>query len=67
MELSSTFKEDVLANALALGIMIAYVTCRDICKRVSHSTCKYNQDSGLIFALPTWREREEGEGDDGLV
>ena len=67
MELTPTMQEDLVSNLL-LGLgMVAYFGLRDLCKRISHSTCKYNQDSGLIFALPTWHRENEEEADDGLV
>ena len=64
MELSETFKEDLVSNLL-LGLgMVAYFGFRDICKRISHSDCRYGEN-GLIFSLPTWHgQREE---DDEIV
>jgi hypothetical protein len=66
MELSETFKEDIVSNLL-LGLgMIAYFGLRDLCKRISHSDCRYGE-TGLIFSLPTWHRDRDDENGDGLV
>jgi len=60
MEISSTMKEDMIANALLGAGILLYYTLRDLCKRVSHSDCSYdNEHGGLKIKLPTWRESEE--------
>jgi hypothetical protein len=65
MEWTPTLQEDVISNLL-LGLgMVAYFGLRDLCKRVSHSTCKYNGENGLIFALPTWRKDDDDDDEEG--
>jgi len=65
MDVSETFKEDLVSNLL-LGLgMIAYFGLRDLCKRISHSDCRYGE-TGLIFSLSTWHERDDDD-DPGLV
>lgn len=55
--ISETLAEDLIANSI-LGLSIVIVICmRDLCKRVSHSDCAY--DNGLKIKLPTWREEKE--------
>ena len=61
MEISQTMSEDLVSNLL-LGIgLVGYFFLRDICKRISHSDCRYEKETGLRFKLPTWREQEEPE------
>ena len=66
MVLSDTMIEDLVSNAvLALG-MVVVMCCRDLCKRVAHSECLYDQaDGGLRVKLPTWRG--DPENDDATV
>ena len=55
MNISDTMWEDLVSNGI-LGIgMVLYFCCRDLCKRVAHSDCYYDEH-GLKFKLPTWRE-----------
>lgn len=67
MEWTPTLQEDIVSNLL-LGIgMITYFALRDLCKRISHSDCRYDKEHGMIFALPTWRKDDDNENDNELV
>ena len=59
MELTDTFKEDIVSNLLLGAGLVLYFAARDLCKRISHSDCRYDGDRGLIFALPTWHGDQE--------
>jgi hypothetical protein len=62
MELS-TFSEDLISNAILGAVLAALVLARDVCKRISHSNCKYGEH-GLEWSLPTWHGGDPpGEGD----
>ena len=63
MDITPTMKEDLVSNALlGLGILL-YYTLRDLCKRVSHSDCSYdNEHGGLKIKLPTWRGDDDEKG-----
>ena len=58
-EISQTFSEDLLSNAILGGVLILYFCCRDLCKRVSHSDCAFDCKKGLQVKLPTWRDPPE--------
>ena len=61
MELTPTMQEDLVSNLL-LGLgMVAYFGLRDLCKRISHSDCRYDREAGLIFALPTWHPNRDDD------
>ena len=53
MELT-TLQENLLSNGILAVIGLAVLTCRDICRRVSHSDCAID-DNKLHFKLPTFR------------
>ena len=58
---STTFQEDLLANAILAAGMVFVMLARDLCKRVAHSDCRYTEE-GLRFKLPTYHENPcEGE------
>ena len=59
MEISSTMKEDMISNALLGAGILLYYTLRDLCKRVSHSDCRYDNEHGITYKLPTWRGDDE--------
>ena len=56
MELT-TLQEDLLSNGILVVIGLVVLTCRDICRRVSHSDCAID-DGKLHFKLPTFRKEE---------
>ena len=56
MELTKTLQENLLSNGILAVIGLAVLTCRDICRRVSHSDCAID-DNKLHFKLPTFRTR----------
>ena len=60
MEITPTMKEDLLSNALLGAGILLYYTLRDLCKRISHSDCRYDADQGgLKIKLPTWHGDEK--------
>jgi hypothetical protein len=57
MELT-TLQEDLLSNTILAVVGLLVLTCRDICRRVSHSDCAVD-DGKLRFKLPTFRKGDE--------
>ena len=62
---TSTFKEDLLSNAILALVMLIFICARDFCKRVSRSDCVYDTDSGLRIRLPTWRRSDSDSSGGG--
>ena len=62
MDMSDTFGEDLLANAILGTVMLMFVCARDFCKRVSRSDCVYDTEQGLRVKLPTWHGGGNGGG-----
>ena len=60
MELT-TFQEDLISNAVLALLGLCVVGLRDLCKRVSHSHCRYDAEHGLDVRLPTWHDPEAPE------
>jgi hypothetical protein len=66
MELT-TFQEDMISNAVLGFAAVVLLACRDLCKRVAHSDCRWDEEHGLIMKLPTWRAPDEVSLDPGTV
>ena len=59
MEITDSFKEDLISNGVLALVGILILGLRDLCKRISHSHCRYDKEHGLDVRLPTWRSKEE--------
>ena len=56
----STFEEDLVSNLILGAGMVAILALRDLCKRISHSDCGFDEN-GLMIKLPTWRPKKPDE------
>jgi hypothetical protein len=58
MELT-TFQEDLISNAVLGLAAVVLLACRDLCKRIAHSDCRWDEEHGLVMKLPTWRADDD--------
>ena len=62
-EISPTLIEDLASNAILGIVLVIYFCARDLCKRIAHSDCNYDEN-GLQVRLPTWHDPTAGSGGD---
>ena len=54
MDQLSSFQEDLVSNFILGVVLVALIAARDLCKRISHSDCKWDGVNGLMVKLPTF-------------
>ena len=59
-----SFQEDMVSNAMLFAAGVIFMALRDVCKRLAHSECRY--EDGLVWKLPTWRPDAPDPPDDDL-
>jgi hypothetical protein len=59
----STFQEDLVSNLILGVVLVVLIAARDLCKRISHSDCKWDGENGLVIKLPTFHREGSPEGE----